>query len=89
MYLDALITRDRDSDNNGSFEERLYAIHDANWNVTSLVNTSGSVQERYVYDPFGTPSFKDSNYGSRSSSLYAWSHLHQGGMYRQQKGIAK
>lgn len=29
-------------------EERLYVQQDANWNVTAVVNTSGSIQERYV-----------------------------------------
>ena len=33
VYVDALIERDRDADSNGTLEERLYAIHDANFNV--------------------------------------------------------
>src|SRR5262249_38725558 len=46
VYLDALVERDH----NG---QRLYVQQNANWNVTGLVNTSGAVQERYVYDPYG------------------------------------
>jgi YD repeat-containing protein len=36
VYVDALIARDRDTDSNGSLEERLYAQHDANFNVTAF-----------------------------------------------------
>jgi len=58
VYVNALIERDRDADNDSvtgtnGLEERLYAIHDANYNVTALINTSGNVVERYVYDPYG------------------------------------
>ena len=51
VYVDALVLRDRDADNDGShtLEERLYAQQDANFNITTLINTSGTVQERYLY----------------------------------------
>lgn len=78
IYVDALVARDRDTDGNGSLDERLYALHDANYNVTALVNPSGSVVERCLEDPFGTPSYFDAGYGSRSSSNYGWNYLHQG-----------
>src|SRR5262245_34041006 len=53
VYVDAMILRDRDADGSGGngLEERLYAIQDANWNVSSVMNPAGNVQERYVYDP--------------------------------------
>ena len=53
VYVDALVLRDRDTDANGSLDERLWPTEDANWNVMALVDGSGSVAERYVYDPFG------------------------------------
>jgi RHS repeat-associated protein len=87
VYIDALIVRDRDADVNGSLEERLYAAHNANWNVSSIISTSAAVQERFIYDPFGTPSFKDGSYGSRSSSSFAWTVLHQGGRQSGQSGL--
>ena len=34
-------------------DETLYYCNDANMNVTALVNTSGTVVERYLYDPYG------------------------------------
>src|SRR5207249_2124247 len=53
LYVDALLLRRRDADGQSSngLEETLYALHDANWNVTALVpDLSGTPVERYVYD---------------------------------------
>jgi RHS repeat-associated protein len=63
------------------FQERLYVAHDANFNITAVVNTSGNVVERFVYDPYGRFDFKDASYGVRASSSYAWVYLHQGGRF--------
>ena len=71
-YVDALVARDTPA--NG----RQYAQQDANYNVTSLTNNGGTVQERYIYDPYGTVTYKTGTWGARSSSSYAWQHLHQG-----------
>jgi RHS repeat-associated protein len=88
-YVDALVLRDRDADGNPSngLEERLYAQQDANWNVTALLNTSGSVVERDVYDPYGNPTFLAPSWGTLSASAYAWVHLHQGGGYNTTTGL--
>src|SRR5262249_49778916 len=45
VYVDALVERDRDANGQSGdgLEERLYAQQDANFNVTALVSTSGSV----------------------------------------------
>ena len=51
QYIDNLICRDRST--TGTLNERLYAMQDANWNVTGIVSASGSVAERYEYDPCG------------------------------------
>jgi len=53
VYVDALILRDRDSDGDGTLDERLWVAQDANFNVTAVVDNSGEVVERYIYDPFG------------------------------------
>jgi RHS repeat-associated protein len=83
VYVDGMVLRDRDADGNSGngLEERVYVTQDANWNVTALVNTSGSVVERTVYDSYGRFDFKDASWGTRSSSSYAWVYLHQGGRY--------
>jgi RHS repeat-associated protein len=79
-YLDDLIARDRDTANNCSaLSERLYALHDY-FNVTALVNTSGAVQERYGYDPYGTIRFMNSAFGTIANSAYGWETLY--GAYR-------
>jgi RHS repeat-associated protein len=71
-YVDALILRDRSTAHNGTLDERLWVEQDANYNVTALVNGSGSVVERYAYDPFGVQSIYDGSWNSRSSSSYAF-----------------
>jgi RHS repeat-associated protein len=52
--------------------ERLYALQDANWNVTTITNSSGVVQERYAYQAYGTCSVLTSNFTLRTSSFFAW-----------------
>jgi RHS repeat-associated protein len=78
-YVDALVLRDRDTDSNGTLDERLYSLQDANWNTTGLVNSSGSVQERYTYSPFGVVTFRDASGSALSGSSKDWVFLHQGG----------
>jgi RHS repeat-associated protein len=64
----------------GTLDERLYIIQDANFNETGLMNTSGSILERYDYTPFGSPNYLNSSWSPLSDgSEYAWSFLHQGG----------
>lgn len=77
-YIDDLALRDRDTDANGSLDKRLYALQDANWNVTGITNTSGAVQERYAYSAYGVPIFLDATFGSRGSSSYQWETLYAG-----------
>jgi RHS repeat-associated protein len=77
VYVDAMIARDRDTDANGSLDERLYVIHDANFNVVALVDVSGTVVERFAYDAFGVFSVLTPAWGSRGSSSYGWCYQHQ------------
>ena len=79
VYVDGLVLRDRDTDANGTLDERLYALQDANWNTTALVNTSGTVQERYTYTSFGQVTFRDGSGSTLSGSAKDWVFLHQGG----------
>ena len=78
VYVDAMIARDRDTDANGSLDERLYPMHDANYNVTGLVDTSGTVQERYGNDAYGTIAILTGAWASRGSTSYEWKNQHQG-----------
>ncbi|HLJ91813.1 MAG TPA: RHS repeat-associated core domain-containing protein, partial [Gemmataceae bacterium] len=81
MYADSLVERDLPLTN-----QRLYVQQDANWNVTAITQ-SGSVQERYVYDPYGKPSFYDSSWNARVSSAFSWLYLQQGGRYDTTSGL--
>jgi RHS repeat-associated protein len=74
VYVDALVERDSGS----GLSVRLYAQQDANWDVTALVDTTGTVQERYDYTPYGAQSVLTPSWGSRSSSSYAFVYGHQG-----------
>ena len=79
-YIDDLILRDRDTTTpaDGTLDERLYALQDANWNVTALCNSSGDIQERVCYHAYGTPQFRTPAYANRTSSNYGWETLFAG-----------
>lgn len=79
-YVDALVLRDRGV-------ERFYALQDANWNVASIADASGGVQERYVFTPYGSPLFLSPSFGSRTSSSYDWETLYCGYRYRAGSGL--
>jgi RHS repeat-associated protein len=88
VYVDALVLRDRDPSGAGYFTERLYALQDANWNVRSVVDTTGTVQERYVYDPYGQVTVWDPLYGQAfGGSQFGFVYLYQGGRLDSNTGL--
>jgi RHS repeat-associated protein len=87
VYVDALVLRDRSTQHNGTLDERLWVQLDANWNVTALINGSGSVVERYVYDPYGKVTFLSASWSTLSASAYAWIYLHQGSRWDSTSGF--
>ena len=87
MYVDELIERDRDSNDDGTLEERLYALQDANYSLTCLIDTNGDAQERYLYTPYGTRTILDGSFGARSSSSYDWNVGHPGLMHDVESGM--
>jgi RHS repeat-associated protein len=84
--VDTLVERDRDPSGSGTLSERLYVQQDANGNVTALVNTSGQVVERYVYDPFGAVTVLSASWSVLSGSQYASRYLFQAGRYEWATG---
>jgi RHS repeat-associated protein len=78
VYVDALVLRDRSTQNNGTLDERLWVQQDANWNVTALVSSSGSVVERYDYDPYGQVTYLNASWSTISGSAYGWIYGFQG-----------
>jgi RHS repeat-associated protein len=77
-YIDDLILRDHGG-------TRHYVLHDY-FNVTAIVNTSGTVQERYGYDAFGAVRFLNASFGSASSS-YTWETLYGAYRYDSNTGL--
>ena len=62
---------------------RLYAEQDADDNVTSLSNSSGSIVERYAYNPYGAVTVENPDGsvrgdGTASASYYGSVYLYQG-----------
>lgn len=87
VYVDALVLRDRDTNADGTLDERLWVQQDANFNVTALVNGSGTVVERYVYDAFGAVTVLDGSFGSRGTSSYGWTQGFQGMFFDATSGL--
>jgi RHS repeat-associated protein len=70
-YIDDLVLRDRGT-------ERLYALQDVNWNVITIADVAGAIQERYAYTAYGTLTFLTSIFALRSTSGFTWETLYSG-----------
>lgn len=79
----------RDTNGNGTLDETLYAIQDANFNVVAAVDESGAVQERYVYDSYGHRTIKLGNWSNPSSTYtdLEWEILYAGYRYDSGTGL--
>jgi RHS repeat-associated protein len=81
-YIDGLALRYRDYNGDTFFEEQLYVIADANWNVTAIADaTSGSIVEHYTQDPYGQFQVYDASWQQLTNSAYRWDIFHQGARY--------
>jgi RHS repeat-associated protein len=85
-YLDDLVLRDRSVF--GVLDERLYALQDANWNVTAVTDAGGRIQERYRYAPYGLPTVVDASFDipSDDASSYDWKTGYAGYEWDGQSG---
>jgi len=86
-YIDDIVLRSRDTNNNGTLDERLYGAQDANWNVSTLFDAGGTAQERYAYAAYGTPMFLTPTYGPRAASTSDWETLFCGYQYDNATGL--
>jgi RHS repeat-associated protein len=81
-FVHAPICRFRDTNADGTADETLYATTDANFNITALVNTAGTVVERFVYDPYGKVSIRNNDatwtQKTNNASGYDWVVLYTG-----------
>jgi RHS repeat-associated protein len=91
VYVDAMVLRDRDTNTDGTLDERLWVQQDANWNVTALVQVvsgSATVVERDVYDPYGVQTVLNASWSSLGSSAYSWSSGFQGMFFDSIAGLS-
>jgi len=66
-YIDEPVCKVEDP---GGTPVKHYYLHDANYNVVALTNASGSVLERYNYEPYGRLTITDASYSPRAATLY-------------------
>jgi RHS repeat-associated protein len=92
-YVDGLVLRDDNSTggnlgiSGSGLGRRMYAQQDANWNITAFIDTSGNIQERFVYDPYGNAQALNEAGTSTVSDSFNWSYLHQGGRLDPATGL--
>ena len=99
LYIDDLILRDRQTDDNIStgnlgitgsgMDERLYALQDSYFNVTTITDADGDAIERYHYTPYGDRTILDTDYTNDADgkSDYAWTNGHQGLAYDDESSL--
>ena len=73
-YIDDLVLREKGA-------EKLYALHDPNWNVVATCDSTGTVQERMCYDAFGKVSWFDAAFASKGASTYDWNRTFTGQVF--------
>jgi RHS repeat-associated protein len=76
-HRDELILRDRDSDGDGSLDERLFCLMDY-FNGISILDEEGTVQERYRYSAFGVRTVMAPDFSERFTSDFDWEFGFQG-----------
>jgi RHS repeat-associated protein len=72
-YTDEIILRDRDTNCDGMPDERLYGLQDANWNLVSITDISGTPEERYSYTSYGASTVLTAAFAVRAATDFEWS----------------
>ncbi|NQT15554.1 MAG: RHS repeat-associated core domain-containing protein, partial [Planctomycetes bacterium] len=67
-YIDAAVLCDRDTMADGTLDERVYYLNDANFNVTCLVDEDGAALERYIYAPYGQATIYNADWSTICST---------------------
>jgi RHS repeat-associated protein len=91
-YIDAVLLRDENKDGDGDCvdgtDQRLYYAQDANFNVTALLNTAGTVVERVLYDAYGKSTLWNAAWSAtQSSTLYNNEVLYAGYRLDPESGL--
>jgi RHS repeat-associated protein len=93
-YVNSLLLRD-DNSTTGNFGiagsglgNRLYGQHDASYSVTALADTSGAVQQRFIYSPYGLQNVLNSSWSS-TTDLHSWGFGFEGGRTDANTGLIR
>jgi RHS repeat-associated protein len=78
-YIDDLILREKG-------EERLYSLADPNWNVIAISDSTGDIQERYVYDAFGKQNIFNANFTAKADTEFNWNRAFTGQVIDSETG---
>ena len=70
-YVDDLVLRDQDV-------ERLYVLQDALFNVVAITGDTGTVKERFAYQPYGESVELDPDFSTYSGVDYDWEYRFTG-----------
>ena len=84
-HRDELVLRDRDTDGNGTLDERLYTTMDY-FNGSTVLDTSGAVLERYGYSAFGVERVMAADFTPKTGSDYDWEFGFQGQFRDEETG---
>jgi RHS repeat-associated protein len=79
-YIDDLVLREKGS-------ERLYSLVDPNWNVVSICDANGNIQERYTYDAFGKRNVFDANFTTKTETDFNWNRAFTGQVLDTETGL--
>ena len=88
-YIDAPVLRDKNTDQDSLCDdERVYFLGDANFNVTTLVDTNGDAVERCEYTPYANVTIFDGTWSTpRTTSSYANAVFYTGRELDPESGI--
>ena len=69
-YIDTPVMVYRDTNTDGTVEQKLYVAQDANFDVTATINgTSGAVVNRFVYTPYGQRTVLSSSWNASTTDF--------------------
>ncbi|HLA84487.1 MAG TPA: RHS repeat-associated core domain-containing protein [Thermoguttaceae bacterium] len=86
-YVDELVLRQRDTDADGTLDETLYALQDANFNVVALAEPDGDVVERFIYNAYGQATQLDPDFTAYGGEDYLWDYLYTGRSVDRESGL--
>ena len=85
-YVDELVLRQRDTNADGTLDETLYALQDAN--VVALAEPDGDIVERFIYDAYGKAKVLDNQFAEKQNgSEYQWEFLYTGRRLDRESGL--